>query len=142
MTGFRLLPAKVGDLPIAIIESNHGDLLPLCLECHDGGTHAPDVLGDNTGTNIREAGALNDTATAGTYETWMGHTLGSMDPAPGGTTYTAGPEGLTCVECHMQHGRGAGTDVAGNAVTNNYRNLAAMNGIGSRDSRWFVLGEK
>ena len=33
----------------------------LCLSCHNEQTFAPDVLGANTGTHIRQAGGLTDT---------------------------------------------------------------------------------
>lgn len=101
----------------------------LCLQCHDGQTDHPDVLGANTGTHVREAGALNGDAsklyaTASPYETWKGHTLGSAATAPGGTFNN--PDGLECINCHDQHGQTNGTDGAGNPVTNAYRNLRDM----------------
>lgn len=71
----------------------------LCLTCHDGQAFAPDVRGDNTGSNVRQAGALPTGASP--YEDWKGHTLGSTDTPPGG--YMSGL-GLSCINCHLQHG--------------------------------------
>jgi hypothetical protein len=85
----------------------------LCLTCHNGSANAPDVLDANTGTHNRMAGALNESGTAPYYHA-TGHTLGSMDPAPGGTTYTPPTHGLNCVSCHYQHGR---------TSSNTWRNL-------------------
>ncbi len=98
----------------------------LCKSCHDGQTFAPDVVGANTGTHVREAGALNEVGGTGDYAEWKGHTLGSTATAPGGTFANA--EGLECVNCHHQHGHAGSnvTDVKGNAVTSAYRNLRAM----------------
>ena len=87
----------------------------LCLSCHDGQTFAPDVLGIQTGTVIRAAGALNDGTNAAPYFDASGHTLGSADVAPGGTFTNA--DGLKCVDCHQQHGYGGGV------VANPWRNL-------------------
>ncbi len=99
----------------------------LCKSCHDAQTFAPDVVGANTGTDVREAGALT-TGTA-PYDEWKGHALGSTATAPGGTFSNA--DGLECVDCHQPHGyAGHNTkDVAGNPVTNAYRNLAAKGGL-------------
>jgi hypothetical protein len=78
----------------------------LCLQCHDGGGLAPDVLAENGGTaptNGRQAGALNrDNGTP--YFDATGHTLYSTDVAPGGTWVSA-THGLECINCHTQHGR-------------------------------------
>ncbi len=99
----------------------------LCLACHDGQSFAPDVLGGNTGTHVRQAGALT-TGTA-PYEGWKGHTLEATGHPPGipptcsnchgGHPLTVPPP-LRCTHCHDQHG---------NVY---YRNLAkAYSGAGS-----------
>lgn len=88
----------------------------LCLTCHDGLTWAPDVLEANILSNVRQAGALNRGGTAPYYEA-TGHTLDSTDTAPGGTWAPNPTHGLTCTDCHHQHGRGS------TAVSNPYRNL-------------------
>jgi hypothetical protein len=77
-----------------------------CLRCHDGSASAPDVLGASASANVRAAGALDQVGDAGMYH---GHSLGSTDPAPGGTW--SAPSGLGCADCH---------DAAGNSW---YRNL-------------------
>lgn len=82
----------------------------LCLTCHDGSGFAPDVLGDNFNDYVRQAGALNR-GTTGLPAT--GHTLDSMDEAPGGD-WSSG-HGLNCIECHQPHGH--------NPNGNAYRNL-------------------
>lgn len=100
----------------------------LCMACHDGQTFAPDVVEANTNaspTQGRMAGAVNHLNTA-PYEDWKGHTLDSVDPAPGndgaaslgGAWVYAGP--LECISCHAQHG-----------PTASYRNLGpySMSGI-------------
>lgn len=71
----------------------------LCLSCHEGKADAPDVLGANTGSNVREAGAL--TTGASPYEDWKGHTLDFEGTPPGGYVYI---NGLLCINCHLQHG--------------------------------------
>jgi hypothetical protein len=95
----------------------------LCLHCHDN-SWAPDVLGADGGANVptlgRLAGFLNGTVhgvVTGTDAS--GHTLGSTNPAPGGTF--ANPDGLNCVDCHSQHGRTF--SVGGGVTTSQYRNL-------------------
>lgn len=100
----------------------------MCLECHDGQSFAPDVLGDNTGDGgrVRQAGRLND-ATNGLPAT--GHTLYSHDTAPGSTFVSE--EGLSCIDCHHQHGHvsSRALDVSGNPIdeeAGSYRNLRAM----------------
>ena len=70
----------------------------LCLTCHDGQTFAPDVMGANTGTHVRQAGGL--TTGAGPYEMWKGHTLGVRAVAPGGSVAIR----LECNNCHEPHG--------------------------------------
>ncbi|MHB0935686.1 MAG: cytochrome c3 family protein [Armatimonadota bacterium] len=77
----------------------------LCLQCHDGKTFAPDVVETNTNSYVRQAGAINKMGGGAGYETWKGHTLGSMDAPPGnGGAYTPSAHGLECINCHMQHG--------------------------------------
>ena len=86
----------------------------LCLSCHDGTAGAPDVLGLNANaapSQGREAGALNQVGGVNTYQTWMGHTLGTTDRPPGYNPTLVGAtdpfptgEALSCVECHTVHG--------------------------------------
>jgi hypothetical protein len=94
----------------------------LCLTCHDATTFAPDVLAVNTNAGAvpvggwgRSAGALNSLTSAAPYNAWDGHTLGStatppgFDPVaagvPAGSAYVVDPvNGLTCIDCHLQHG--------------------------------------
>ncbi len=86
----------------------------MCLSCHDGQTFAPDVLGANTGTHLRQAGALNDSSTTGTYEAWMGHTLGVSATPPGGSGSTT----LECKSCHKPHGNASYRNIdAGTPIT-------------------------
>ncbi|MCL5103077.1 MAG: hypothetical protein M1133_03030 [Armatimonadetes bacterium] len=99
----------------------------LCMTCHNGQTFAPDVVGANTGSVIRQAGGVSDAASG--YQNWMGHTLGATDTAPGGTWSNA-VEGLECVNCHGAHGGGRPT--GGTATQNaqgNWRNLAPKPGL-------------
>ena len=94
---------------------------PLCLSCHDNhAAVAPDVLGTNSGSNVRLAGALNDAATvADGYGPNTGHTLDApLNTAPGGHDTTTA--GLECVNCHNPHGSWAGP----NGDQNPYRNLS------------------
>lgn len=88
----------------------------LCLTCHNGSTFAPDVLESNIVSGVRQGGALNRNNVAPYFDS-TGHTLGTVDPAPGGTWAPAAEHGLTCIDCHHPHGRG------GPVVTNGYRNL-------------------
>lgn len=88
----------------------------LCLTCHNGSGFAPDVLEANTGTKVRQAGALNRLGTAPYFQT-TGHTLDATTTAPGGTWAPDPALGLTCIDCHHQHARGGPT------VSNTYRNL-------------------
>ncbi len=71
----------------------------LCLGCHDGRSGIADVLNTNINSDIRAAGALNMT---GHGQAATGHTMGSLDVAPGGTWSNA--DGFTCTDCHQQHG--------------------------------------
>lgn len=100
-----------------------GGINATCLVCHDNDS-AIDVVGNASAppTNGRAAGAINDVRTIGEgYLSYMGHTLDSMDDAPGDSgVYTPGAEGLECINCHSQHGRvytGA-KDVKGNNIAN------------------------
>ena len=115
----RLLKAPVADL---------------CLTCHDGSTSAPDVLNANTGTHVREAGALTTlSGNTGGYDIYMGHTLGSTDPAPGGTWTDT--NGLTCTDCHSAHNapNASTIDVFGHTTVNPYRNLSRRAGGSSNN---------
>lgn len=98
------------------------DVNEVCLACHDGSRRAPDVLGRNQGRypgDVRQAGFLNSLAGVGLAPT--GHTLGSLEIAPGSDPpWSADLEngsgrGLECTNCHAPHGSGAGTP--------SYRNL-------------------
>lgn len=113
-----------------------GEENSMCLACHNDGT-APDVLGLNTGpvNPNRSAGALNSALeVVDGYQAWYGHTLYSTDTAPGdtGSYEPDAVHGLTCTSCHHQHGyAGFNTvDVAGNPVSDIYRNLRAFDGQG------------
>lgn len=101
-----------------------GEINDTCLACHDGTNFAPDVLGQNTGSDVRQAGALNRPGfnTAGYFDS-TGHTLDSTAVAPGGTWSNA--DGLNCVNCHSQHGRG------GASGASLWRNLVSDAGGGS-----------
>ena len=104
-----------------------GDVNALCLSCHDGKTFAPDVLGTNTGSVIRQAGGVNDTSTSD-YQSWTGHTLGATVAAPGGTWSNA--EGLECINCHGAHGGGKPTvGTTTQKDQGNWRNMAAKPGL-------------
>lgn len=70
----------------------------LCLDCHDGRADAPDVLGDNTGTHVRQAGALPTGAPP--YRWTNGHDLGGTAVPPGGGQTVT----LHCTTCHGPHG--------------------------------------
>lgn len=87
------------------------DVNDLCLSCHDDSARAPDVLGRNGGkypSDIREAGYLNRLGVSGQPST--GHTLDSLDPAPGSNPpwsaadESHGGRGLDCTHCHAAHG--------------------------------------
>jgi hypothetical protein len=90
----------------------------LCASCHNGQPYAPDVLGVNANASPsqgREAGALNNEAQGGLYETWKGHTLDSTAVPPGYNPALVGisaswydnTQGLECTSCHLQHGQAA-----------------------------------
>ncbi len=70
----------------------------VCLTCHDGQTFAPDVYGANTGTYVRQAGAI--TTGSNPFENWKGHTLNITATPPGGTMNIK----LQCYNCHDKHG--------------------------------------
>ncbi len=70
----------------------------LCLDCHNGRTDAPDVLGENTGTHVRQAGALPTGVPP--YKRTGGHDLGVSAVPPGGTVTVT----LHCTSCHNPHG--------------------------------------
>lgn len=99
----------------------------LCLMCHDGSPDEPDVLGDNTSSYVRLAGAL--TTGASPHEDWKGHTLGSTDVAPGGS-WSHASVGLECIDCHHQHGSArGGKQIDGvTTITSAYRNLSTTAG--------------
>lgn len=121
----------------------------LCLTCHDGQTWAPDVYGTNTGTpHNRQAGALNKVGDAGPYYPANGHTLNITSAPPGGTGWTPdATEGLTCIDCHQQHGYAgpnfAAYDSAGTGTfgTGTYRNLMyspGNAGTTANPNRWIT----
>jgi hypothetical protein len=111
------------------------DVNDLCLTCHDGSSFAPDVLEANFASNVREAGALNRDGAIPYYPS-TGHTLDSADTPPGGSgTWAPDPvEGLTCVNCHNQHGGSSTT------VPNPYRNLRTRPGGVSVDPPSYAKG--
>ena len=87
----------------------------LCKACHDGQAFAPDVVGPNFNaapTQGRSAGALNEAALGGSYQTWKGHTLDATTSPPGfdptkvglAATWYDPAGGLECISCHTQHG--------------------------------------
>ncbi len=96
----------------------------LCLTCHNGNISPPDVLASQTGSVVRQAGALNRDDVA-PYHDEYGHTLGATDDPPGndGSWSPDATEGLICVDCHQPHGYGGPTD-------NPYRNLSPSSGGG------------
>lgn len=98
----------------------------LCLTCHNGTTFAPDVLEANTGSNVRNAGALNESGAAPYYNA-TGHTLGSTTTAPGGTWSNS--TGLECVNCHTPHGGATA-----------YRNLSSRAGPGGATVPTYAIG--
>ncbi len=72
----------------------------LCLACHEGGPDI-DVFEANSGSEVRQAGALNEGNTTPYFDA-TGHTLGSTDPAPGGS-WVDTTLGLQCTDCHEPH---------------------------------------
>jgi cytochrome c553 len=99
-----------------------------CLNCHDGKSNIPDVLqaGTNPPTNGRSAGALNvptggahGYASVAPYTQGDGHTLWSLDPAPGATASAPpiGAEGLECSDCHRVHGSKYFRNMMGDVAT-------------------------
>lgn len=107
----------------------------LCLNCHDGQTSVPDVLGPspNPPPHGRSAGALN-VINAGAhgytntmpYTQGTGHTLWSTDPPPGVTAGapTIGAEGLECNDCHSVHGNQYFRNMIGAAATSTSTRIA------------------
>jgi len=104
------------------------DINDLCLSCHDNSLKATDVLGPNLGSSpgdVRQAGALNRLGVSGMPST--GHTLDSLDDAPGSTPSwkpedeNGAGQGLNCINCHAPHG--------GRDAPSSYRNLRADAGV-------------
>jgi Zn-finger protein len=133
-------PLKFSNTPTAFLLKGEN----VCLVCHDGTASPPDVLEDNPGGNVRPAGALNTTTSNGTYKPYMGHSLGSTDMAPGGTFKSTNAAGLTCTDCHNQHGGTSGQDILGRLFNNTaihatgtYRNLRARR-VGDAGSSYSV----
>jgi hypothetical protein len=129
----------VGNVPLggqgpyrALLRNRINDL---CLACHDGNAMATDVLGAiNAGSQagiVRNAGYL-ESLQLGT-ETGHGHSLESLDPAPGSQPlWTAQNEngvgeGLSCINCHQPHGSIDLTHPTGSQ----FRNLRDDVGYGS-----------
>ena len=101
-----------------------------CLTCHSGvggqGDGPSAVLLNTSSSLVRQAGFLNGPSGAA----HSGHTLGSTQRAPGGT-WTPGPQGLTCTDCHDPHGQDG-----------QYRNLVLRPGSATEDRPvTFVLGQ-
>ena len=104
----------------------------LCLACHDGNVLATDVLGAvNAGSQggiVRNAGYLGHLLQSG--ETHTGHTLESLDDAPGSQPLWNAQlengmgQGLSCVNCHDPHGAAGDTHPTGSQ----YRNLRSNPG--------------
>ncbi len=80
------------------------DINDLCLTCHDGQMWAPDVLGVNTGSHVRQAGSLNR---PGNGFASTGHTLDATGVAPGSNPTWSNSDGLNCTDCHQPHGYNA-----------------------------------
>ncbi|MHB0935684.1 MAG: cytochrome c3 family protein [Armatimonadota bacterium] len=97
---FTLVGAS-GSTVARLLKDNPNDL---CLNCHNGTTFSPDVLGASANSMVRQGGGLNRESApdAGYYE-WTGHTLDSTRTAPGGTWANA-ERGLLCIDCHAPHG--------------------------------------
>lgn len=105
-----------------LLQRNVNDL---CLSCHDDSSRATDVLGANRGPSagaVRQAGFLNRVGGIGQPPT--GHTLGSLEMAPGSQpSWSASDDanagkGLNCSHCHDPHG-------SMNSGHITYRNLRA-----------------
>ena len=91
-----------------------------CLSCHgNAATSAPGVLDVNASGTPRQAGPLN--GAGGSLRDHTGHTLGSSDPAPGGT-WAPGAGGMACTDCHAAHGQAG-----------QYRNLVLRPGTAEAD---------
>ena len=107
----------------------------LCLACHDGSLLATDVLGAaNSGSQpgiVRLGGYLNRLGATGAPDT--GHTLGSLDSAPGSSPAWSPQDenglgrGLSCTNCHDPHGAPATAHPTGSQ----YRNLRDDPGNGN-----------
>lgn len=108
--GTGLFTTLGGDPPYHFLLRN--EVNDLCLTCHDGSSFAPDVLGANFNTYVRQAGALNK---PGTGLAATGHSLESTDEAPGSFPAWSEASGLKCTNCHQPHGH--------NPNGNAYRNL-------------------
>ena len=115
----------------------------LCLACHDGNVIASDVLGAvNAGSQggiVRSSGYLTHLLMSG--ETHTGHTLESMDDAPGSQPVWNAQvenglgEGLTCVNCHSPHGDPGG----GHPTGSQFRNLRSDPGHSA--SAWVTYNQ-
>jgi nitrate reductase cytochrome c-type subunit len=81
----------------------------LCLACHDGQSFAPDVLGANFNSYVRQAGALNRPGLNTPYEVWKGHTLDITARPPGGVSNIT----MNCGQCHEPHGSVSFRNLAG-----------------------------
>ena len=118
-TGFFLQPGSGGPFPYLL----RSQVNELCLACHDQAGIAPDVLGSANGgngpTDVRLAGYLNRLGATG--EPATGHTLDAVETAPGSDPpwkpedENGSGRGLSCINCHHQHGYAGGQ--------NAYRNL-------------------
>jgi cytochrome c553 len=113
-----------------------GEVNDLCLACHDNNGIAPDVYGaSNTGngpTDVRMAGYLNR---LGDPNEAAGHTLDSTATAPGSTgAGWSNPDGLSCVNCHHQHGGSVSGSTSGQAGYSLYRNLRVTVGQAASNS--------
>jgi hypothetical protein len=103
-----------GTLPHEYLLRN--EVNDLCLTCHDGSAFAPDVLGANFNTYVRQAGGLNRPS-RGVGQAATGHTLDATDVAPGSNPAWSEANGLHCTNCHQPHGH--------NPNGNAWRNLLA-----------------
>jgi hypothetical protein len=133
-------PAIGGAGPYTYLLRN--EINAMCLNCHDGRAWAPDVFEANAAvgvTPVRQAGALNDTSSAGPdYYAVTGHTLYTTDTPPGSQGWAPDPNhGLTCVDCHSQHGRwdsyrnvndAVGDNASGTFITRTVGNVFDPNG--------------